>query len=60
MEPLAPETLQTPIPLAESTANTTVFPDPPPVAVSVTDVPMTPSVGGVKLIVWGVDPEDPG
>ena len=50
MAPFVPDTVHTPDPDDGSTENTTGFPDPPPVAVSVADPPTLPVAGAVKLI----------
>ncbi len=50
MAPLAPDTVQTPVPLLGSTVKVTGLPDPPPVAVSVADCPAMPEPGAVKVM----------
>ena len=52
MLPLVPDTLHTPVPLVESTENTTGLPDPPPVADKVAGTPTVPVAGAVNEITW--------
>ena len=47
---MVPDTVHTPAPDAGSAVNVTGFPEPPPVAVRVADVPAAPVAGPVKLI----------
>ena len=56
MVPFVPETVHTPESEDWSTVNTTGLPDPPPVALSVSEPPTVPEAGAVKLIVWAAGP----
>ena len=54
--PFVPDTVHTPDPDVESTENTTGLPEPPPVALSVSEPPTVPVAGAVKLIVCAAWP----
>ena len=54
MVPLEPDTLHTPVPLEESTENTTGLPDPPPVADRSADPSTEPAAGAVMVIDWAM------
>ena len=48
---VAPDSVHAPVLLAGSTLNTTGFPDPPPVADKLTELPTVPVAGALNVIV---------